>query len=372
MAVPDAHTPAAERQPRASRHRRQSLARVTSARQVELIERDLDGPPPGEVLVRVGEVGVCGSDLKMWAGEHAVITPPLTLGHEAWGVVEEHAPHDGASSSGPLAPGTPVVLFPPTGCGTCHNCARGREPLCVRMRFVGGQAEGAMARYLTVPPRQLLPIDPRVPEEQRVLIEPLAVAVHAVGRARAQADDQALVIGAGPIGVFCALVLIAEGVGHVVVTDRDPLRLDLARRLGLPRCVRISDEQPVPAEGDAEGEEGIRTEGADVVLDCVGAQATTNRALAATCRGGRTVLVGISPTELTVDGVALQRGERELVGVQMYQRQDFTRAMDLLAQGLIPAVDGLKRTRPLSQAGELLTELARGPSPALKETLLPD
>jgi L-iditol 2-dehydrogenase len=371
MAVPDAHTPIAERQPRASRHRRhQRLARVTSARQVELVDQDLAGPPPDEVLVRVREVGVCGSDLKMWAGEHAVITPPLTLGHEAWGVVEEHTPRDRAAGSGPLAQGTPVVLFPPAGCGTCHNCARRREALCARMRFVGGQTDGAMARYLTVPPRHLLPIDPRVPEEQRVLIEPLAVAVHAVRRARARADDQALVIGAGPIGVFCALVLTAEGVGHVVVADRDPLRLDLARRLGVPRCVRASDERPVPGGEGAGGE--IRTEGADVVLDCVGSQATTDRALAATCRGGRTVLVGISPTELTVDGVALQRGERELLGVQMYRREDFTRAMDLLAQGLVPPVDGLKRSRPLSQAGELLTELARRPSPALKETLLPD
>lgn len=368
MAVQDAHTPTVEKKSRTPENRRrQSLARVTSARQVEPVEQDLTHPPPGEVLVRVSEVGVCGSDLKMWAGEHAVIKPPLTLGHEAWGIVEEHALRDQATGSGPFAPGTPVVLVPPAGCGTCHNCVRGREQLCALMEFVGGQTDGAMARYLTVPPRHLLPIDPRVPEEQRVLIEPLAVAAHAVSRARAHADDQVLVIGAGPIGVFCALVLAAQGVGHVVVTDRDLSRLDLARRLGIPHRVRTSDDQPVSAEGYR-----LRLEGADVVLDCVGSQATTAQALAVTCRGGRTVLVGISPVELTVDGVALQRGERELVGVQMYQPQDFIRAMDLLAQGLIPAIDGLKRSRPLSQAGELFTELARRPSPVLKETLLPD
>ncbi|MEV6127059.1 alcohol dehydrogenase catalytic domain-containing protein [Streptomyces violaceusniger] len=367
MTLPDHSTPVTEKESRAPAiHQRQ--IRVTAPRRVALVERHLTGPPPpGEVRVRVREVGVCGSDLKMWSGEHAVLKPPLVLGHEAWGTVEEHAVASDATGAAPLVPGTPVVIVPPAGCGTCHNCARGREQLCARMRFVGGQIDGAMARFLTVPPRHLLRIDPRVPEELRVLIEPLTVAVHAVGRARVDAGDQVLVIGAGPIGVFCSLVLAAQGVGHVVVTDRDPLRLDLAHRLGVPHHVRTTAAQPLLAAGDH-----IRSEGADVVFDCVGAQATTTQALTATCRGGRTVLVGISPAELTIGGVALQRGERELIGVQMYQREDFTHAMGLLAEGLVPAIDGLKRSRPLSRAGELLDELAGRPSPVLKETLLPD
>ncbi|BBJ45578.1 alcohol dehydrogenase [Streptomyces antimycoticus] len=367
MTLPDHSAPVTEKESRAPAiHQRQ--IRVTAPRRVALVERDLTGPPPpGEVRVRVREVGVCGSDLKMWSGEHAVLKPPLVLGHEAWGTVEEHAVAPDATGAAPLVPGTPVAIVPPAGCGTCHNCARGREQLCARMRFVGGQIDGAMARFLTVPPRHLLRIDPRVPEELRVLIEPLTVAVHAVSRARVAAGDQVLVIGAGPIGVFCSLVLAAQGVGHVVVTDRDPLRLDLAHRLGVPHHVRTTAAQPLLAAGDH-----IRSEGADVVFDCVGAQATTTQALTATCRGGRTVLVGISPAELTVGGVALQRGERELIGVQMYQREDFTHAMGLLAEGLVPAVDGLKRSRPLDRAGKLLDELARRPGPVLKETLLPD
>ncbi|MEU5608676.1 alcohol dehydrogenase catalytic domain-containing protein [Streptomyces sparsogenes] len=366
MPLPDRPPPVAKKGSRAlGIHQRQVL--VTAPRQVALVERDLTAPPPGEVRVRVREVGVCGSDLKMWSGGHAVLKPPLVLGHEAWGVVEEHAVHPDATGSAPLPPGTPVVIVPPAGCGACHNCSRGREQLCARMRFVGGQIDGAMARFLTVPPRHLLRIDPQVPEHLRVLIEPLAVAVHAVSRARAGADDQALVIGAGPIGVFCALVLAAQGVGRVVVTDRDPLRLDLARRLGVPHRVRTTTAQPLVAAGGH-----IRSEGADVVFDCVGSQATVAQALTETCRGGRAVLVGISPAELTVDGMALQRGERELIGVQMYRREDFTRAMDLLSEGLVPAVDGLKHSRPLSQAAALLDELALRPSAALKETLLPD
>ncbi|MFE1199270.1 zinc-binding dehydrogenase [Streptomyces olivaceoviridis] len=343
----------------------QYQVKTEAAEQTSINEFPLGPPPPGHLTVRVRETGVCGSDVTMWAGRHAVLKPPMVLGHETWGTVEELAGDLSPDLLG-YGPGTPVVVVPPAGCGTCYNCVRGREQLCADMRFVGAQLDGGMARFLTVPPAHVLPVDPVVPTGQRVLIEPLAVAVHAVGRARLRPDDQVVVIGAGPIGVLSALVAATHGVGTVVIADRDPHRLDLARRLGLQHRVRTTGSGLL---ADCRG--SIRPEGADVVLDCVGAQATTRMALDTACRGGRVVLVGISPPELTVDGVQLQRGERELIGVQMYVRADFGEAMRLLADGMLPAVDGLKRSRPLAQAGVLLAELAERPSPVLKETLLP-
>ncbi|GAA0522930.1 alcohol dehydrogenase [Saccharopolyspora subtropica] len=341
--------------------------RVRAPGRVELVETELGAVPPDQVRVRVRETGLCGSDVKMWSGGHAVLKPPMVLGHETWGVVEAVGTAVAADHQRTLEPGTPVVVVPPRGCGSCYNCARDREQLCEHMRFVGAQIDGGMARFITVEPEHLLPIPPEVPPELRVLIEPLAVSVHAVHRAAARTDDQVVVLGAGPIGVFCALVLLAEHVETVVIVDRSEQRLQLATLLGIPNCISSAGRSVREAVAGT-----IRPEGADVVLDCVGSQPTTTEALATTCRGGRTVLVGISPQELHVDGVALQRGERELVGVQMYQRRDFHQAMSLLASGLLRPVDGLKRRWPLAHAGRLLEQLAREPSPFLKETVQPD
>ena len=334
---------------------RTRLAVVDEPEHVTIEVRSLEDPGAGEALVRVRECGICGSDLKMYSGKHPVIRPPLVPGHEFYGTVEAVGP--GAE----VEPGALVSVFPTVGCGHCFNCGRGFWHLCPDMELIGGQRQGGLAELVVVPAANLVPMDPAVPETVRVLVEPLAVGVHAAARAAVELGERVVVIGAGPIGLFTALALRHAGAEDVAITDLSSERLALAEELGAGTPV---DGSEVALEDWVREE--IRPEGADVALDCVGSDATARQALAVTAKGGRAVLVGLMPAEMGVDGVALQRGERTLLGVQMYLREDFLTAMRILAEGVVPAADGVLRAYELDAAAEAFGALAAGRPGALK------
>jgi L-iditol 2-dehydrogenase len=284
-------------------------------------------PRAGEVRVRVHDVGVCGSDLKMWAGTHAFLKPPLLIGHEVYGTVEQL----GGEENG-LAVGTQIVVFPPVGCGACFHCGSDQPQLCADMRFVGGQIPGGLAEHLVVPEANAIPVPAGVPVPQRVLIEPLAVGVHAVARSAAEPGESAVVLGAGAIGLFTALAARAGGVGRLLVGEPSPVRRARAEKLGF----ETFDPQTHPVVDAVR--EWSRPEGADLVYECVGSEATIGAALRSTRNGGRAVIVGNAPPTVPVDGLALQRGERSLVGVLMYDRRDLIDGMEMLAAGLLDAL----------------------------------
>jgi threonine dehydrogenase-like Zn-dependent dehydrogenase len=175
-----------------------------------------------------------------------------------------------------------------------------------------------------------------------------------------------LIVGAGPIGLFTALALRHQGVERIVLADMAADRLRLAERLGAGRTV---DAGSVPLADYVRDE--IRPEGVDVAFDCVGGQATAEQALALTRNGGRAVLVGITPADLRVDGVVLQRGERALVGVQMYTRDDFRIAMEMLAAGVLPAGESLTRRFSLDDVATAFGELESGRRDVLKLVVAP-
>lgn len=334
------------------------VAVLTAPETLEVEERAVD-PGAGEVLIRVRECGICGSDLKMYSGKHPVLKPPLIMGHEFFGTVEAA----GAEVSGgpELEPGALVTIVPPIGCGHCYNCTRGSPHLCDQMVFVGGQLHGGLSELVPVPAANVLAVDPEIAPELRVLIEPLTVGVHAAKRGAVTPAEEVLIIGAGPIGVFTAIALRQRGVEGILLADLSDERLALARRLGAGETVNSAELTLADHVREA-----VRPEGVDVALDCVGSEATAAQALASTARGGRAVLVGIAPPELAVDGVALQRGERSLIGVQMYQREDFLEAMSILAAGAVEPSPELFEAFELGDVASAFRTLASGPTASLK------
>ncbi len=289
--------------------------------------RSMPDPGEGEAIVRVRDCGVCGSDLKMWAGTHAFLRPPLLIGHEIYGTVEEL----GSGTNG-LGTGAAVVVFPPVGCGSCFHCRSGRPQLCADMRFFGGQLPGGLAEHVAIPESNLIVVPDGVPEHQRVLIEPLGVGVHAVARAQIEPGETAVVIGGGAIGLFTALVARAKGAERVLVGEPSAARRGRAEQLGLETfdTAATTVEAAVAAR--------IRPEGADVVFEAVGSEETINAALEVTRKGGRAVVVGNAPARFQLDGLALQRGDRSLVGVLMYDHRDLVEGMEMLADGLLAAL----------------------------------
>jgi L-iditol 2-dehydrogenase len=327
-------------------------ALVSAPGAIGIETRELSAPGEGEVVVRVAECGLCGSDLKLFSGGHPKLQPPLRLGHEFHGTVEAGGPG--------VEQGSRVSVFPPIGCGECHNCRRGEPHICAAMTFVGGEHPGGLSDLVTVPAANVLPLDPGVPADRRVFVEPMAVGVHAARRGGVDPGEEVVVIGAGPIGLFTALALRQQGVERIVLSDLEPSRLELARRLGAGETVAGEDVR-----------EAIRSDGADVAFDCVGGQATATQALGLTRNGGRAVLVGITPRELQVDGVVLQRGERALIGVQMYTREDFATAMEMLAAGALPPGEELTRRFALDDVATAFAELDAGRRDVLKLVVAP-
>ena len=335
------------------------VALVPSPGRIGLEVRPTGEPAEGEVLVRVAECGLCGSDLKLFSGRHPVLQPPLVLGHEFHGTVE-------ARGTGDVEPGAPVAVFPPIGCGRCRNCRRGEPHTCHAMTFIGGERQGGLSDLVAVPAANVVPMRPDVPADRRVFVEPLAVGVHAAARGAVDPDEIALVVGAGPIGLFTAIALRHGGVERVLLADLAEDRLALARRLGVGETLATGTMPLAEQVRELAGPEGV-----DVAFDCVGGGATAGEALQLTRRGGRAVLVGIMPQELAVDGVALQRGERALIGVQMYAPGDFATAMEILAAGALPPGEDLTRRYALDDVAAAFEALGSGRRDVLKLVVVP-
>lgn len=263
-------------------------------------------PGPGEVLVQVRSVGICGSDTHYY--EHGrigrfVVEAPLVLGHEAAGVVTEvgpGVPGDRVGQRVSIEPGVPDR--------TCAQCLAGRYNLCPGMRFFATPPiDGALAEYVVVHEAFAHPVPDSMTDDAAALLEPLSVGVWASRKAGVTAGSRVLVTGAGPIGLVAVQAALAFGATEVVVSDVNPVRLALAEELGATRVVdpaveRLADVGVVP----------------DVLIECSGNPRATLEGLAALDRAGRAVLVGMGSEELPLPVPLLQERELELTGTFRY------------------------------------------------------
>ena len=190
-------------------------------------DRDIPVPGPGEVLVRVGVCGVCGSDATEFDRGPVLTVMPVTLGHEFAGTVE--AVGAGVED---LAVGTTVVCGAGISCGECKPCREGRTNLCRQYQTAGLQVDGGLAGYVVVPAGILLDVsDSGLPLDTLGLTQPMSIGVHAVRRSGLRAGQDAVIIGVGGIGAFITVAAVATG-ARVLVVDLNDDRLDLATALG--------------------------------------------------------------------------------------------------------------------------------------------
>jgi threonine dehydrogenase-like Zn-dependent dehydrogenase len=313
-------------------------------------------PGPGEVLIRVRAVGVCGSELGGYLGQNTLRVPPLVMGHEFAGEIAALGP----GAAGPL--GARVVVNPLLACGACPTCARGAPNLCPRRSLIGAHRPGAFAEYVAVPEAALHPLPPGVDWVQGSLAEPLACGVRAVARAEVPSGAPLVVLGAGPMGLVATVAARARGLGEVVVADPNPRRLAVVRAIG---AVGLTPEELAPWL-HARWPDGV-----PVVLDAVGSGATRRLALRTVAPGGRVVALGLHEHESPVPVGDLVRGEVALVGTFAYAPEDFAQALALLGRGqLVPDPSWLE-TRPLAEGPQVFADLvARGARDAVTKTVL--
>ena len=260
---------------------------------LELLDVPVPEIGPMDVLIRISRTAICGTDLHIWNWDpwaRKTIPVPMTVGHEYCGYVEKTGfgvtdlkPGDYVSGEGHLV------------CGRCRNCLAGRRHLCPNTEGVGVNRPGAFAEFLSLPYRNVYRLDPAIPENLAAIFDPLGNAVHTALSWDLVAED-VLITGAGPIGCMAAAVCRFAGARHVVVTDPNPFRLDLARQLGATRTIDVSRESLSEVK-----EELKMAEGFDIGLEMSGHPSGLADILEHTSHGARVSLLGIFPDKLEID-----------------------------------------------------------------------
>ncbi|HJM64557.1 MAG: L-threonine 3-dehydrogenase [Roseibacillus sp.] len=260
---------------------------------LELLDVPVPDIGPMDVLIRISRTAICGTDLHIWnwdswAGK--TIPVPMTVGHEYCGYVEKTG-----SGVTDLAPGDYVSGEGHLVCGRCRNCLAGRRHLCPNTEGVGVNRPGAFAEFLSLPYRNVYKLDPAIPENLAAIFDPLGNAVHTALSWDLVAED-VLITGAGPIGCMAAAVCRFAGARHVVVTDPNPFRLDLARQLGATRTVNIAQESLADVKDELDMKEGF-----DIGLEMSGHPSGLADILEHSSHGARISLLGIFPDKLEID-----------------------------------------------------------------------
>ncbi len=323
---------------------------------VRVVDHPIPRPGPDDVILRVDANAICGSDLSAYRGVHSRIRPPTILGHEFAGTVVELG-----TTVRSVALGMRVAAEPNIACGVCRYCRRGFPNVCVDYLVVGEDISrpGACAEYVKVPAGQLYPLPDHVTSAEGALVQPLAIAYHAVDRGRITAGQTVLIFGAGPIGLGTMMIARERG-ARTIVVDVLPYRLEMATRLGAGLVV-----DPRHEDLDASVREQTDGYGADVTIEAVGGAQTTTfeDACRLTARQGTVVVVGsfkhdVAPLPI----VSFKFRELDIVGSQGHP-STFGPTLALVARGALPAVELITHRLPLDRVADgfaLLTERAEG------------
>lgn len=313
----------------------------------------------GDILVRVEYCGICGGDMSIYAGKHPRAKAPLVPGHEVFGRIESV----GSAVNCEWKKGMRVVLYPVIACGHCAPCREGNAHVCETLRVVGIDRDGGFAEFVKVEPDKLFAIPDEVSDEEAAVIEPLAVAVHAVQNSTFRVGDTALVIGGGPIGNLVAQVLRASGASEVIVSEMKQYRRDLAERAGL----KVID----PSAGDTQQalQRLIGSRFADTVFECTGFAGAYKDAIQCCKVRGHISFVGIPKTIPQVDILAILFKEIFTSSARMYSRKDYAGAIALLLRGAVDVLPLIEKL-PLKDAPEGFHKM-KAADTSLKVLLVP-
>jgi 2-desacetyl-2-hydroxyethyl bacteriochlorophyllide A dehydrogenase len=308
-------------------------------------------PAPSELLVRVEACGICGTDRHLFHGEFPS-KPPVTLGHEFTGTIEEL----GSGVIG-FRKGMRITGDPNIACGHCPECQRGRVNLCTNLQAIGIHRDGGFADYVIVPQNQAFALPDELDPVHGAFCEPLACCLHGVDLADIRTGSSVIVLGGGVIGLLVVQLARLAGATSVVLVTRSAEKRRLAETLG---ATATAD----PGDGDIvrrlTSPDGMLPGGADVVIECAGVAQTIEQAPSLARRGGTVVILGVLPQGIktTIEPFDLLFREIRLIGSFI---NPFThrRAAELIASGIIKVEPLISRRIGMSEAVEAITNPAR-------------
>lgn len=272
-------------------------------------------PKTGEdqVLVKVRNIGICGSDIHVYHGKHPFTSYPVTQGHEVSGEIVELGEHVTG-----FYVGQKVTIEPQVYCGHCHPCRHGKYNLCEELKVMGFQTTGTASEFFAVDASKVTPLPEEMSFEEGAMIEPLAVAVHGVKQVGDVAGMKIAVIGAGPIGNLVAQAAKGMGAAKVMITDVSDLRLAKAAECGIDVCVNTKEKNFGEALIEAFGPDK-----ADVIYDCAGNNVTMGQAISYARKGSTIVLVAVFAGMAQIDLAVANDHELDIKSTMMYRHDDY-------------------------------------------------
>ena len=288
----------------------------------EIIFREVPVPEvkDDQVLVKIMNIGICGSDIHVYHGKHPFTSYPVTQGHEVSGEVVKLGKdvtvfHEGQK----------VTIEPQAYCGECYPCRHGKYNLCEELKVMGFQTTGTASEYFAVDASKVTPIPEEMSYEEGAMIEPLAVAVHGVKQVGDVKGMNIAVLGAGPIGNLVAQAAKGMGAAKVMITDVSDLRLDKAKECGIDVCVNTKEKDF--------GEAMLETFGpdkADVIYDCAGNNITMGQAIKYARKGSIIVLVAVFAGMAEIDLAVANDHELDIKSTMMYRHDDYVDGIRLV------------------------------------------
>jgi len=282
-------------------------------------------PQPGQALIKIKRIGVCGSDIHVYHGKHPYTKYPVTQGHEVSGQVAEL----GEGVTG-LRVGQKVTIEPQVYCGHCHPCTHGKYNLCESLKVMGFQTPGTASEYFAVDAGKVTLLPDAMSYDEGAMIEPLAVTVHAAKRAGDVKGLKVCVLGCGPIGILLVQTLKAFGAAEVLATDISDYRLALAKECGADHVVNTRGTDFGTALAEAFGPDK-----ADLIYDCAGNDITMDQAIQNARKGSTIILVAVYAGLAHCDLAKLNDSELDLNTTMMYRHDDYVDAIRFVGEGKI-------------------------------------
>lgn len=278
-----------------------------------------------QVLIKIMNIGICGSDIHVYHGEHPFTSYPVTQGHEVSGEIVKLG-----NNVFDFYVGQKVTIEPQVYCGKCHPCRHGKYNLCEELKVMGFQTTGTASEYFAVDAAKVTPIPQEMSYAEGAMIEPLAVAVHAIKQVGDVAGMNIAVIGAGPIGNLVAQTAKGMGAAKVMITDISNFRLQKAKECGIDVCVNTGEKNFGEALVEVFG-----SDKADVIYDCAGNNITMGQAIKYARKGSIIVLVAVFTGMAQIDLAVVNDHELDIKSTMMYRHGDYVDGIRLVDEGKV-------------------------------------
>jgi threonine dehydrogenase-like Zn-dependent dehydrogenase len=319
---------------------------LTAAGQARITEVAEPQQHQGELLLKVGMVGLCGTDLNSFRGRNPLVTYPRVLGHEVGATV--------LIGNAEIAEGTRVAISPYTSCGVCPACRRGRENACRNNQTFGVQRDGAITDLLCISPAKVYPSTLSLME--LALVEPLTVGFHAVARGRVTDGDTVAVFGCGGIGLG-AIAGAAFCGARTIAIDLDEAKLDVARLAGASEGINSSRE-----DVRVRLRELTAGDGPDVMIEAIGLAETFRMAVEEVAYTGRVVYIGYAKEQVAYETRLFVQKELDILGSRNALPEDFRQVMKMLAKGVFPVERAITAVVSLDEGPAILAAWSANPA----------